>query len=90
MTGIETYTDREILEELKKRFSLGLIFAGLKETEGNEDDRHPDRQTYFMDFQCLTASIGLCDRTKRLLLDAAADNTTWEEDDEEDEEETEE
>jgi hypothetical protein len=75
MEELATYTDIEIVDELKKRFPLGLIVAGVKETEGKSEDRHPDKQTYFMDFQCLTASIGLCDRTKALLIQSATDCT---------------
>lgn len=88
MTGIEIYTDLELVEELKKRFPLGLVVAGVQETEGKVEDRSPDKQTYFMDFQCLTAAIGLCDRTRAILLGVATDYTyeVHDEEDEEDEE----
>lgn len=85
MEGLEIFTDEDLVTELKRRYPLGLVIAGLKQTDG-VDDGHPDKQTFVCDFQCLTAAIGLCKRTEAVILQAALECTRLIEDEEEEEE----
>ena len=86
MEGIALFTDAEMVAELKRRYPLGFIVAGIKTTDGVADGE-VDRQTFFCDFQCLTTAIGLAHRTKALLTRVSITDLVYEEVDEDEEDE---